>query len=84
MAQTKWQGALTLVTNSKEIAQNRITDSLMVLKEIQTKPDDLFIDFCHSLEWPIFRHTIDPKFVCLSVCVFVCLSDLTHQKVKGF
>ena len=23
-------------------------------------------------------------FVCLSVCVFVCLSDLTHEKVKGF
>ena len=38
------------------------------------------MNICHSLEWPIFRHTIDPNslsvcvFVCLCVCVFVCLS----------
>ena len=42
----------------------------------------LQIPYCHSLEWPIFRHTIDPNS--LSVCVCVCLSELTNEKVKGF
>ena len=44
------------------------------------------LDICHSLEWPIFRYTIDPNSlsVCLFVCLFVCLSVITNEKVKGF
>ena len=40
----KWKGALSLIINSKEILQNRMTDSLMFLKDFQAKPDDRSTD----------------------------------------
>ena len=50
MAWTKWQEALTFITNLKEILQNRMTDSLMFLKDIQTKSDDLLTDFLRDIQ----------------------------------
>ena len=44
MARTKWKRALTFITNLKEILQNRMTDSLMFLKDIETKSDDKSTD----------------------------------------
>ena len=56
MAWTKWQGALTFITNLKEILQNRMTDSLMFLKDIQTKSDDLLTDFLRDIQRKNSKH----------------------------
>ena len=56
MAWTKWQRALTFIINLKEILQNRMTDSLMFLKDIQTKSDDLLTDFLRDIQRKKSKH----------------------------
>ena len=48
------QGALTFITNLKEIQQNRMTFT-NIFKNIETKPNDTFNDFLKDIQRKVIK-----------------------------